>query len=93
MKTVKINVSSQDKASRVELFVRILWFIISAIILWFFSIIAIICLIVHWFYILVTGKRQKTLNNVLRVYVYYRAKVDAYLMMLTEERNPLLPED
>lgn len=93
MKTVKISVLSTDKASRAELFVRILWFIVSAIVLCVFGVIALLCLIVHWFYILITGKRHKTLNNVLRVYVYYRAKMEAYTMMVTEERSPILPED
>jgi cellulose synthase/poly-beta-1,6-N-acetylglucosamine synthase-like glycosyltransferase len=92
MDTVKINVTSQNKASRVELFVRILWFIVSCVVLFFFSIIAIICLIVHWLYILILGKRHKTLNNVIRAYVYYRTKMEAYTMMLTEERSPILPE-
>jgi hypothetical protein len=93
MKTVKISVTSLDKASRVELFVRILWAIVSGIVLWFFSILACVCLIVQWFYILITGKRHKTLNKVLRVYLYYRTKMAAYIMMLTEERSPILPED
>jgi len=93
MKTVKMTITSADKASRLELFVRIPWFIITAIILWIYTIIALICMVVQWFYILITGKRQKTLNNVIRVYVIYRAKFGAYLSLLTDERSPLLPED
>ncbi|MGD0728744.1 MAG: DUF4389 domain-containing protein [Candidatus Micrarchaeaceae archaeon] len=93
MKTLKIDVKSGEKASRLELFVRILWLIVGGIILWFYSIIAIVCIIVHWFFILITGKRNKTLNNVLRVYLYYKTKFEAYLIMLTDERSPLLPED
>jgi hypothetical protein len=93
MKTVKVDVKSNDKASRLELFVRILWAIVGGIILWIFSIIAILCVIVHWFFILITGKRNKALNNLLRVYLYYRTKFEAYIIMLTDERSPLLPED
>ena len=93
MKTLKIDVKSSDKSPRWELLVRILWAIVGGIVLWFFSIIAIVCIIVHWFYILITGKRHKTLNNVLKVYLYYRTKLGAYVMMLTDERSPLLPED
>lgn len=93
METVKIDIASADKASRSELFVRILWCIVSGIVLWFFSIIAGVCLVVQWLYILVTGKRHKTLNKVIKVYLYYRTKMYAYLMMLTDERSPILPED
>ena len=93
MKTVKIEIISRDKASRVELFVRIIWFILSAIVLWFFSILALLCLVVHWFYILITGKRHKGLNNLIKSYIIYRTKMTIYAFLLTEERNPIFPED
>jgi hypothetical protein len=93
MKTVKVNVKGGKKASRAELFIRILWAIPSLIVLWIFGIIAGLCLIVHWFFILITGKRNRVLNNVVRVYVYYSTKVRAYLSLLTDERSPILPED
>jgi cellulose synthase/poly-beta-1,6-N-acetylglucosamine synthase-like glycosyltransferase len=93
MKTVKIDVTSKDRASRLELFIRILWLIVGGIILWLYSIIAAICIIVQWFFILIMGRRNKSLNNVIKVYLYYRTKFEAYLMMLTDERSPLLPED
>jgi hypothetical protein len=93
MKTVKIDVTSKDRASRLELFIRIIWLIVGGIILWLYSIIAAICIIVQWFFILIMGRRNKSLNNVIKVYLYYRTKFEAYLMMLTDERSPLLPED
>lgn len=93
MKTVKVGIKSQDRASRVELFVRIVWTIVSSIVLWFFSILACVCAVVQWLYILVTGKRHRGLNNLLKVYVLYRTKLAAYAFMLTEERNPIFPED
>jgi len=93
MKTVKVKIKSQDRASRLELLVRIVWFIVSSIVVWFFSIIALICVVVHWFYILITGKRHRGLNNLIKDYVIYRTKVLAYGLMVTEERNPIFPED
>ncbi len=93
MKSIKVSVTSTDKAKRWELLVRILWAIVCGIILWVYSIIVLICLVVHWFYILITGKRNKTLNNVIRVYFYYRTKLEGYLFLLTDERSPILPED
>jgi Domain of unknown function (DUF4389) len=93
MKTVKISIKSKDVASRLELFVRIVWTIVSGIVLCVFSLLAFLCLVVHWLYILITGRRHKGLNNLLRVYVLYRTKLYAYSFMLTDERNPIFPED
>jgi Domain of unknown function (DUF4389) len=93
MKTLKIEVKSDKKASRVELFVRILWAIISGIVLFFFGIVAIICIVLHWFYILITGKRSKSLNDVMKSYLFYRCRLEGYLFMLTDERSPIIPKD
>lgn len=93
MKTVNVSVKSDKKVSRAELFIRILWAIPSAIVLWIFGVIAGICLVVHWFFMLITGKRNKMLNGVVRGYLYYSTKMRAYLSLLTDERNPILPED
>jgi len=93
MKTVKIGIKSQDRASRLELFIRIAWFLVSSIVLSVFGIVAGLCTALHWVYILVTGKRHRGLNSLIRNYVVYRTKVLAYAFMLTEERNPIFPED
>ena len=90
---MKIKVKSQDRASRLELFIRIVWVIVSSIVLWLFSLLACVCTVVQWLYILVTGRRHKGLSNLLKVYVLYRAKLGAYSLMLTDERNPIFPED
>jgi hypothetical protein len=44
-------------------------------------------------FILITGKRNIALNDVIRGYFYYSTKVRAYLGLITDERNPILPED
>ena len=93
MKTLKIDVKSDKKASRLELFVMILWLIFGGIVLFFFSIVAAICTILQWLYILITGKRSMSLNNVLRIYVVYRFSLEGYLLMLTDERSPIIPTE
>jgi hypothetical protein len=93
MKTVKIKIKSQDRASRLELFIRIVWVIVSSIVLWLFGLLACVCAVVQWFYILIAGRRHKGLNKLLKVYVLYKAKLGAYSLMLTDERNPVFPED
>lgn len=92
MKTLKIEVKSDAKASRAELFVRILWLVLCTIVLAFFGILAVICLVLQWLYILITGKRSRDLNGVMKAYLVYRFSLDGYLFMLTDERNPILPK-
>ena len=48
---------------------------------------------VHWFYILVLGRRNDTLNGVVRGYFTYMTQVRAYFGLLTDERNPIIPEN
>lgn len=93
MKTVNLNVSSTAKASRLELFVRIVWAIVSMVVLWVLGIIAGICLVLQWLVILITGTRNMELNKVIQMYFAYSVKMTAYMFLLTDERNPLLPED
>jgi Domain of unknown function (DUF4389) len=66
---------------------------VSSIVLCVFSVVAMLCLVAQWLYILFAGRRQKWLNGLLKGYVKYRTKMTAYAFLLTEERNPILPED
>ncbi len=93
MKTLKIEVKSDPKASRLELFVRIIWAILGCIVLSIFGIIAAICMVLQWLYILITGKRSKSLAEVLKLYLFYRFRLEGYLLMLTDERSPIIPVD
>lgn len=93
MDTVKVDVKSAEKASRLELFIRIVWMIPTMVVLWVFSLVASICMVIHWFFILITGRRNNTLNDVVKKYMYYITKVNGYMTLLTDERNPILPED
>jgi hypothetical protein len=93
MKTVQIDVKSDVKASRLELFIRIVWMIPTYIVFWLFSIVAGICMVLHWLFILITGKRNNTLNDIAKKYLIYVTEVQAYLYLLTDERNPIFPEN
>ncbi len=92
MNTVKVDLKSDDKASRVELIVRWVWAIITCIVLFFFAIIALICFALQWLFILFTGKRNATLTGWLKKYCVYHAQASAYQLLITDERNPLIPE-
>ena len=91
MNTVTADVKSDEKASRVELFVRIVWGTISYIPLGLFGFVAGICYTIQWLIILITGKRNQSLSNVLQKYISYSFMVSSYLLLLTDERNPIIP--
>ncbi len=91
MKTASFAVQMNEKASRIELFVRIVWYIISVIVLFVFAVIVEICFVLEWLVILILGKRNEALNGVLKAYLSYVVQFDAYLLLLTDERSPLIP--
>jgi high-affinity Fe2+/Pb2+ permease len=92
MKTVKFDVKYIEKASRLELLVRILYSIPLAIVLWLIGIIASLAEFLLWFHILIFGRRHKGLNGFLKVYLAYVTKIRAYLNLLTDERPPIIPD-
>ena len=93
METVSYSVKSAVKASRMELLMRILWAILTGIVLAVFRIIAVIAVICQIILVLVNGEKNMTLNSWIQKYVGYIAKRHSYLMLLTDERSPILPED
>jgi len=92
MKTVKSRIEYKEKASRLELFVRILYWIPVIIVLWIFSFVASIAQLVLWFHILIFGRRHKSLSNFVKAYVNYLFSINAYFNLLTDERPPIIPD-
>ena len=92
MKTVKSQISYKENASRLELFVRIIYAIPISIILWLFSFLAGLVQIILWLHILILGRRHKTLSNFIKAYITYLFRVRAYLDFVTDERPPIIPE-
>ncbi|MHB8164607.1 MAG: DUF4389 domain-containing protein, partial [Methanoregula sp.] len=54
----------EKEASRFELLIRIIYWILIGIVLWVYGIIAVICLIIQWFHILILGSRNEWLSDV-----------------------------
>lgn len=92
MKTVKYEAGFDGKAGRLELLIRFLWYIPSYIVLFVLVVIAMVAYVVQFLHILVLGKRNKALFDWTLKYVSYRTKLESYFFLLTEERNPILPE-
>ncbi|MDE1797867.1 MAG: DUF4389 domain-containing protein [Candidatus Micrarchaeota archaeon] len=92
-KTVDYSVRYVEKASRVELFVRLLWAIPSVIIAVFLAIVYVIANTLQFLHILLLGTRHRTLHNWIFMFLDYEVKLKAYMALLTDERNPLMPEN
>ena len=93
MQSVKVEVMQQEKASRVELLVRLVYWIPLVIVQIFLGIIAMVAFFVSIFTILILGKRILGLTKFIGVYVAYKAKMDSYIWLATDERPPIIPEE
>lgn len=92
MKTVTYDVKFEEKAGRLELFIRWLWAIPTYVVLVLLVILAYIAMLVQFFHILLLGKRNNTLTDWTKMYLAYQIKFMSYFLMLTDERNPIFPE-
>jgi len=92
MKTVDTNVKYEESASRAELIIRFLWAIPLTIVLYILAIVGSVAWCVQWLVILVTAKRNKTLNEWILKMFDYSVKYSAYQYLLTDERPPIMPE-
>ncbi len=81
----------EHDASRLELLIRILYWILIGIVLWVYGIIAFICLFVQWFHVLILGRRNDSLSNIARGYLEYMVHVLPYTYIMTDKRPDILP--
>jgi hypothetical protein len=93
VKTVKVKFELQSKASRVELLVRLVYWIPLAIVLFVLGILAAVSWVVTLFSILILGKRFLSLVRFNAIYVRYHARFCSYYAFVTDERPPIVPED
>jgi ABC-type maltose transport system permease subunit len=92
MRTVKSDIAYKERASRLELLVRIVYMIPAVVVLLLMSFLAGLAEFILWFHILIFGKRHESLNKVVAMYINYRFRINAYLNLLTDERPPIIPE-
>jgi Domain of unknown function (DUF4389) len=81
----------EHNAGRLELIVRIVYWIIIGIISAIYGIIASICLFIQWFHILILGRRNQTLSDIARGYLEYMVHVMSYTYIMTDKRPDILP--
>ena len=81
----------EHDAGRLELLVRILYWILIGIVLLVYKIIATICLFVQWFHILILARRNDGLSNIAKGYLEYMVHVLPYTYFMTDKRPEILP--
>jgi hypothetical protein len=81
----------EHDAGRLELLVRIVYWILIGIVAWVYGFIACVCLLVQWFYILVLGRRNEGLSNFAKGYLEYLVHVMGYTYLMTDRRPNIMP--
>lgn len=82
----------EHDASRLELFIRIVYSIAIGIVLVVYGIIAEICAFIQWFVILILGRRSEGLSNVIKGYLEYVVHVAGYVYWMTDKRPGVMPK-
>lgn len=92
MKSIQQKILYAEKASRVEMLYRIVWAIIAGIVLAVFSFVACLAIFIHFFFILIYGKKHKGIFDFVKVVQVQRFRLSMYLTFETDERPPIVPE-
>jgi len=92
MKTVATKIKYIPKASRLELIIRFLWIIPAGIVLLVFGLIAAVCFILQWLYILFRGRRNRSLHVMIKTCTIQKYRIEVYFSLLTDERAPIVPD-
>ncbi|MBI5226229.1 DUF4389 domain-containing protein [Candidatus Micrarchaeota archaeon] len=90
METVSVDIKSDPKASRVEVLVRLLYWIPLMIVMVIMAVVSVILFYINILTCLILGKRIG--GSFIGKYVSYSAKYMAYMMFATDERPPIMPE-
>jgi hypothetical protein len=81
----------EHDAGRLELLVRIVYWILIGIVAWVYGLIAFICLFIQWFHILILGRRNQGLSDFAKGYLEYLVHVFGYTYIMTDTRPDILP--
>ncbi|PIN99697.1 hypothetical protein COT72_05485 [archaeon CG10_big_fil_rev_8_21_14_0_10_43_11] len=93
MKTVKdVSIKYEKKAELVELLWRIPYAIACGLVLWVFQLFIGVVIVFQLIHIIATSKRHKALHAWTHMYLTYAVHVVSYLLLLTDERPPIIPD-
>jgi hypothetical protein len=77
------------EGSRLELFVRIVYSLILGLIAYFWSFIVGFTIIIQWFHMLITGKRNEKLWRFKVSFFRFYTRMFAYDSLMTDVRPPI----
>lgn len=82
----------EHDARRLELLVRIVYWIAIGLVAMVYGLLAMICLFLQWFFILIFGRRQQGLSDFVRGYLEYTVARMSYLYFMTDVRPRIMPD-
>ncbi len=82
----------EHDAKRLELFIRIVYAFVIALVLMVYGVIAQICMFIQWFVILILGRRSEGLSNFIKGYLEYWVHVIGYVYWMTDDRPGIKPK-
>ncbi|MDR1818868.1 MAG: DUF4389 domain-containing protein [Methanobrevibacter sp.] len=83
----------EEKASRLELFVRIFYSFVLSIVVSLYSLLSSIVSIFQWIVILILGKRSEMLNGIISGFCTYYVSIMSYCYLITDERPGIAPKN
>jgi len=81
----------EHDAKRLELFIRIVYSFVIALVLIVYGFVAEICMLIQWFVILILGRRNEKLSNFIKGYLEYSVHVMNYVYWMSDDRPGILP--
>ena len=60
---------------------------------WVYGVLAAICLILQWFYVLIFGRRHEGLSNFVKGYLEYLVHRMSYVYLMSDTRPRILPDE
>ncbi len=81
----------EEKAGRIELFIRIIYSFVIGIVLMIYGFIAGICMLIQFLVILILGRRSRSLSDFIQGYLEYYVLILPYTSCMTDERPGILP--
>ncbi len=91
MTSSKVDYAFKEEASRLELLIRLFYFIPLSIVVVILANIAGVAWFVQVLYALATGKKHKALWDLEALYMRYAVNMIYYMFMQTDERPPIMP--
>ncbi len=91
MNAIKVEITPEEKASRIELVIRFFYMIPLFIVMYILALIMQIAVVLNFITSLLLGKRIPVLNNLVVLYIKYLNKFLTYLF-LSDERPEIVPK-